>query len=83
MAKVHERISNQRSDFAHQKSTKIVNQYGRIFVEDITVNEMNSHRCMNRSIRDMAWSQFFSFLSYLWTPAEDAAVLPDVCLSVL
>ncbi|EQD72246.1 IS605 family transposase OrfB, partial [mine drainage metagenome] len=49
VAKVHERISNQRSDFAHQESRKIVNQYGRIFVEDITVNEMNSHRCLNRS----------------------------------
>ena len=64
VAKVHERISNQRSDFAHQESTKIVNQYGQIFVEDITVNEMKSHRCMNRSIRDVAWSQFFFFLSY-------------------
>ena len=64
VAKVHERISNQRSDFAHQESTKIVNQYGRIFAEDIAVNEMNSHRCLNRSIRDVAWSQFFFFLSY-------------------
>jgi len=64
VAKVHERISHQRSDFAHQESRKIVNQYGPIFVEDITVNEMNSHRCLNRSIRDVAWSQFFSFLSY-------------------
>ena len=40
-----------------------MNRYGRIFVEDITVNEMNSHRCLNRSIRDAAWAQFFSFLS--------------------
>ncbi|MHB1563966.1 MAG: RNA-guided endonuclease InsQ/TnpB family protein, partial [Leptospirillum sp.] len=47
-----------------QEARKIVNAYGRIFVEDITVNEMNSHRCLNRSIRDVAWSQFFSFLSY-------------------
>ncbi|MHB1565078.1 MAG: RNA-guided endonuclease InsQ/TnpB family protein [Leptospirillum sp.] len=62
--KVHERTSNQRSDFAHQESRKIVHQYGRIFVEDIHINEMNSHRCLNRSIRDVAWSQFFFFLSY-------------------
>ena len=33
-------------------------------MEDIHVNEMNSHRCLNRSLRDAAWSQFFSFLSY-------------------
>jgi putative transposase len=64
VAKIHERTAFRRSDFAHQESRKIVHQYGRIFVEDITVNEMNSHRCLNRSIRDVAWSQFFSFLSY-------------------
>ena len=64
VANVHERVAFKRTDFAHQESRKIVNQYGRIFVEDITVNEMNSHRCLNRSIRDVAWSQFFVFLSY-------------------
>ena len=64
VAKIHERIAFRRADFAHQESTKIINQYGRIFVEDMTINEMNSHRCLNRSIRDAAWSQFFSFLSY-------------------
>jgi len=64
VAKIHERIAFQRSHFAHQESRKIVNQYGKIFVEDITVNEMNCRRCLNRSIRDVAWSQFFSFLSY-------------------
>jgi putative transposase len=58
VAKIHERTAFRRSDFAHQESRKIVHQYGRIFVEDITVNEMNSHRCLNRSIRDVAWSQF-------------------------
>ena len=64
VSKIHERMAFQRSDFAHQESTKIVQQYGRIFVEDIHVNEMNSHRCLNRNIRDAAWSQFFFFLSY-------------------
>ncbi|MHB8371013.1 MAG: RNA-guided endonuclease InsQ/TnpB family protein [Leptospirales bacterium] len=64
VAKVHERVAFRRTDFAHKESRKIVNAYGRIFVEDITVNEMNSHRCLNSSIRDVAWSQFFSFLSY-------------------
>ena len=64
VAKVHERVAFRRTNFAHQESRKIVNQYGRIFVEDITVNDMNSHRCLNRSIRDVAWSQFFLFLSY-------------------
>ncbi len=64
VAKVHENIAFKRTDFAHKESAKIVRQFGRIFVEDIHVNEMNSHRCLNRNIRDAAWSQFFFFLSY-------------------
>jgi putative transposase len=64
LSRIHEKIAFQRADFAHQESCKIVNRYGRIFVEDIHVNEMNSHRCLNRSLRDAAWSQFFSCLSY-------------------
>ena len=64
VAKIHERVAFKRTDFAHQESRKIVNGYGRIFVEDIHINEMNAHRCLNRSMRDVAWSQFFSFLSY-------------------
>ncbi len=64
VAKVHEVIAFQRTDFARKESAKTVQQYGRIFVEDIHVNEMNSHRCLNRSLRDAEGSQFFSFLSY-------------------
>lgn len=64
VAKIHERISFRRTDFAHRESRRMVDRYGKIFVEDITVNEMNAHRCLNRSIRDAAWSQFFFFLSY-------------------
>jgi len=64
-AKLHERIIFRRLGFAHQGSTKVVHQYGRIFVEDITINGMNYDRSLNRSIRDETWSQFFSFvLSY-------------------
>ena len=64
VAKLHEGMMFKRTGFAHKESAKIVRQYGRIFVEDIHINEMNFHRCLNENIRDVAWSQFFSFLSY-------------------
>ena len=64
VAKLHEGMMFKRTGFAHKESAKIVRQYGRIFVEDIHINEMNSHRCLNENIRDVAWLQFFSFLSY-------------------
>ena len=64
VAKVHERISNRRNNFTHQESRKIVNQYGVICIEDLSVNQMVHNRCLSKSIYDAAWSQFAQYLSY-------------------
>ena len=69
--RLHEKVSNQRKDFQHKLSRKIVNTFGSIFVEDLKPNRMvkNSSRTLNKYINDAAWSQFFNFLSY---KAEEA-----------
>lgn len=64
VAHIHERITNRRSDFAHQQSRKIVNQYGVICVEDLSINEMKHEHCMAKNISDVAWGQFLNYLSY-------------------
>lgn len=64
VAKVHERIFNRRNNFCHQESRKIVNQYGIICIEDLSVNQMAHNRCLSKSIHDAAWSQFAQYLSY-------------------
>jgi putative transposase len=69
VAKVHERIANKRKDFAHQQSRKLVNRYGFIAVEDLSVNRMNKNRRLSKSIMDAAWSDFTQKLLY---KAEDA-----------
>jgi len=65
-ASLHRKISNQRKDFQHKLSRKLVNKYGFIFVEDLKPQKMvkNNFRVLNKYISDAAWSQFFNFLSY-------------------
>lgn len=64
VGRIHERITNKRSNFAHQESRKIVNNHDTICIEDLSVNQMVHNRCLSKSIMDAAWSQFAQYLSY-------------------
>lgn len=64
VAKVHERINNKRSNFAHQQSRRLVNRYGFIAVEDLCVNRMNKNHCLAKSIMDAAWTDLTGKLTY-------------------
>ena len=64
VAHIHERISNRRTDFAHQNSRRIVNRFGVIAVEDLNINQMRHNHCLAKSISDVAWGQFAAFLLY-------------------
>ncbi len=64
VAKVHERISNQRKDFCHKESKKIVDQYQYICVEDLDIKKMMERSHFAKSITDASWNQFRQFLTY-------------------
>ena len=64
ISRIHERISNKRTDFSHQQSRKIINQYGTICVEDLSINKMIHDSCLSKNISDVAWGQFIRYLSY-------------------
>jgi putative transposase len=62
----YKKISNQRADFQHKLSRKIINAFGYIFVEKLKPKKMmqNNPPNLNKNINDAAWSQFFAFLCY-------------------
>ena len=66
VSRIHERIFNRRNNFCHQEARKIVNRFGIICIEDLSINQMKqgNFRSINRSIGDVAWGQFAQYLAY-------------------
>lgn len=69
LARIHERISFRREDFAHQISRKLVDRYQVIAFEDLSPQQIGRSRGMRKSIADVAWSQL---IQYTCNKAEEA-----------
>ena len=61
VARVHERIANRRSNFAHQVSHWLVISFGLIVFEKLNVKGMVKNNHLSKSISDAAWSQLISY----------------------
>jgi putative transposase len=69
VAKIHEKIRNQRKNFCHKESKKIIDQYQFICIEDLNIKKMIEGSYFAKSITDASWNQFRQFLTY---KAEEA-----------
>lgn len=69
VAKVYEKITNQRKDFAHKLSRDLVNRFGVIVFEDLDITDMIQDKRFSKSINDVPWGQFVRYVSY---KAEEA-----------
>ena len=64
LAKRYLKVHNQRKDFAHKLSHRIVNEYGFIAVEDLQIRNMLKNHHLAKSISDAAWGMFIGIMDY-------------------
>jgi putative transposase len=66
LAKLHERIADQRNDFLHKLSKKLTEEYNFIAVENLQISGMlrNSYPSLSKHISDASWNSFIQMLSY-------------------
>ena len=72
LAKLHEKVVNQRKDYLHKISRYYINKYDTICVEDLQIFRMTkagerdhrSRKTLHRHILDASWGQFMNYLEY-------------------
>ena len=64
MSKLHEKISNQRNDFQHKTSFRIISENQAIALETLNVKGIQKNQCLAQVIGDSAWSSFVTKLEY-------------------
>jgi len=64
VAKVYQKITNQRDWFLHNVSTQLIREFDTIVIEDLNVAGMVKNRNLAKSISDASFNKFFQMLSY-------------------
>ena len=64
VAKLHEKVANQRMNFLHHKSKELAANYDAVIIEDLDMKGMSQALNFGKSVHDNGWGMFTTFLEY-------------------